>query len=383
MVERVLLIAYPFAGTGANMLRYQSFARYLSENGIMADIIGYYQLKSDLPKGTRYYQIKKRLTLPFVWYFIRLFVENLFLLQVQSVSQYLNRVALASLTYVMAMELMKNNNYDACFVGIHPWAFYLIIPLLKKHIQTVLDIGDPLYKNAITKKSNYKSNFLFEKRALESADYVVTMNEPTITIMTEEMGIAKSKIQFISPAMNIESYRPNEKKSFSLNKPLRMIYSGSLYQGYRDLNEVQPAIESLNYVFLDVFTNISPKNKSSERVKFHDWIPHNDLLRLYQEYDLLLFVDNNFGYQVPSKIFEIIAQNKPILFVYDKRNVYFYNLLCGQEGIFFVENNREKIANLLTKISRKQSLDVCYTFDLTPFSEETVNRKLLTSLIIK
>ena len=375
------MIAYPFAGTGANMLRYKNFVDYLYQRNYEVDVVGYYDLKVELPPGIHYYQIRKILSFRFLLTFTSLAFHYLYLLKCQTLKEYVRRVGLAATTYTKSKFLIKKKQYESCLVGIHPWAFYMMIPLLKNYIRTILDIGDPLYKNAILKKSSHPSNLLLEKQALEAADYVVTVNEPTIEIMTNEMGIPESKIRFITPAMNIESYCRDEIKFHSLHKPLRIIYSGSLYQGYRDLNEVQPAIELLNDVVLDVFTNTSSNNKSSERVHFHNWIPHNNLLSLYREYDVLLFVDNAYGYQVPSKIFEVLAQNKPILFVYDQRNKYFYNMLNNQKGITFVENKREKIMETLKEIMNKQTIEVCYTFDMSDYSVETVNRKLLALLI--
>ncbi len=380
MRPRILLVAYPYAGTGANMLRYRSLSYYLLKKNYVVDVVGYYDLKEQLPQGIKYYQIRRHHSAIAILVFFRLFLNYLYLLESQSFFSYIRRVGLASCTYISVRCLLKQNEYESCLVGIHPWAFYLIIPLIKKHLRTVIDIGDPLYKNAIMLNSAHPSNFRLEQQALGAADYVVTMNEPTIDIMTKEMGISKDKVEFISPAMNIESYRPKESRSFPIHNPLTIIYSGSLYQGYRDLNEVQPAIDMIGNVILDVFTNKYSDCKSTNCVRYHDWISHRDLLQKYQEYDVILFIDNSFGYQVPSKIFEIIAQNKPVLFVYDQRNTYFYELLKGQMGIIFVENKRENIVKTLKEITSKNTLNTCYTFDMSDYSEEIVNTKIMATL---
>lgn len=378
---RLLLIAYPFAGTGANMLRYRSLAYFLVKEGWEVDVIGYYVLKDVLQSGIHYYRIRKRLSFRLLLVFLLLSFQYIYLIKVQGFKEYLRRVGLASATYSLSISLLKQRHYETCLVGIHPWAFYLIVPLMRKQIRTVIDISDPLYRNAITKNSSHPSNLRLEQHALMAADYVITMNEPTIEIMTEEMGISRDKIEFITPSMNVKSYRYAERITYGLHKPLRMIYSGSLYTGYRDLSEVRPAIDQCEDVELDVYSNSSSLYQSSKRLHFYDWISHDDILRLYQEYDLLLFVDNAFGYQVPSKIFEMLAQNKPILFVYDKRNTYLYQLLKDQKGMYFVENKRNEISTLLSDLVKKDKIDVCYTFEMSDYSEEIINKKLLASMI--
>jgi len=382
MAKRILLIAYPFAGTGANMLRYRSFASYLAGKGYHVDVIGYYELIEDLPKGVTYYKIGAKFSFSNLQIFISLFIQNTYLLRVQGLKSYFKRVGLAALTYSKVLDLLNTFHYEACLVGVLPWAYYLIIPLLKKHIYTVVDIGDPLYKNAINQGSNNYANFRLERDALQSADRVITMNEPTIPIMVNEMGILKDKVAFVSPAMNVENSYNMKKKLWDMHRPLRILYSGSLYSCYRDLSEVQPALESLNgEVILDVYTNSICKPKKTNNVFVYDVVPHKQILQLYQEADILLFIDNSYGYQVPSKIFEILAQNKPILFVYDKRNCYFRNMLKGQQGIYFVENHKDLIKECLISLSNIEKIEVNYTIDLHNYSEDAINYQLFCNLL--
>jgi len=173
-----------------------------------------------------------------------------------------------------------------------------------------------------------------------------------------------------------------KKKLWDMHRPLRILYSGSLYSCYRDLSEVQPALESLNgEVILDVYTNSICKPKKTNNVFVYDVVPHKQILQLYQEADILLFIDNSYGYQVPSKIFEILAQNKPILFVYDKRNCYFRNMLKGQQGIYFVENHKDLIKECLISLSNIEKIEVNYTIDLHNYSEDAINYQLFCNLL--
>ena len=379
---RFLFITSSFAlRSGANMLRYRSLASYLVKHGHEVDVIGMYELQEQLEKGISYFQLKRKLSAKFFIYFFLLFFQNLYLLSTMSFVRYIDRIGLAALTLVEANRFIKKKNYDTCLVSVAPWAYYLIIKHLSKKLRVFIDICDPLYKNALFPKGAYKANLKMEYEALESANVIATVNEPTIKIMTDEMGIAKEKIYFITPSMNVGDNWKRERIDCQFHKPLRLIYSGSLYAGYRDLSEVQPAIELCSDVSLDIYSNSKYQPKKSACIHAHDVVPHDDLLKLYQQYDILLFVDNFYGYQVPSKIFELLVQNKPILFIYDKRNTYFYDMLKGQEGITFVENNQAKIFDAIKMLIKKGGQTINYTVDLSDYSEQAVNKKLLKCIM--
>lgn len=383
-MKSILLIAYPYAASGANMLRYRSFANHLVKRGYDVDVIGYYELKGDSGDGIRYYKLKARFGIDFIYSFFVMFFTYTYLIRVQGLKAYVRRVGLASMTYAQAVKLLKRCNYEACLVGVLPWAYYLLIPFMKKYVRTVVDISDPLYKNAINDNSHHPANLRLEREALICADHVVTMNEPTVPIMTGEMGVPSEKISFISPAMNIDTVEIGLPKVFSHDIPLRVIYSGSLYAGYRDLSEIQPAVESMcGDVVLDVYSNSVYKPKETPNVHMHRVVEHGQILRLYQQYDVLLFVDNAYGYQVPSKIFELLAQNKPILFVYDTRNHYFRDMLDGQKGIHFVVNKEMQIEKTLRELTRSTHLEVHYNFDLQPYTEDMVNRSLEHAMLVR
>lgn len=380
MRKKLLLITRCMTGPGPNVLRRQSFARYLLEQGCQLDILGY-EKEDSLPVDVNYYQSQMRVSISLLKCIFKLFFNYLYLLRVQSVASYFRRVGLAAMTMTSAEKLIKSNNYDICFVTIHPWAFYLIIPCLAKHIPTIIDISDPLYKNSINPGSDNSANLRLEKMALMAATHVITMNEPTIRIMTDEMGLSPQKISFVSPAMNVSSYTRDVHINCPLHNPLRLIYTGSLYAGYRDFEELQPAIDKLlGRVSVDVFSNSGYTPKDSDYIKRYDVVPHKQVLQLYSQYDIILFIDNFYGYQVPSKIYEIIAQNKPVLFVYDKRNTYFYEMLRNQEGIIFVENNRNEIENVLKRLCDSKNLSVKYTINLEEYSEKEINKKLWNSI---
>ena len=376
MGKRVLLITRCITGPGPNVLRRQSFARYVLEQGCQLDVLGYNK-EDSLPVGVNYYQSKRHVSFTFLKWFITLLSNYFYLLKVQSLVSFFRRVGLAAMTMASAERLFTFNEYDICLVSIHPWAFYLIIPYLVKYNPTVLDISDPLYKNAIYSGSDNRANLRLEQTALNAATHIITMNEPTIRIMMDEMGILPQKVSFISPAMNVSSFTRYEHVTCPIHNPLRIIYTGSLYAGYRDLEELQPAIDNLNgRVNLDVFSNSGYSPKDSVFINRYDVVSHERVLQLYRQYDILLFVDNFYGYQVPSKIFEIMAQNKPILFVYDKRNTYFYEKLKNQEGIYFVENKRNDIETVLMRLCNSKYLSVEYDMDLNEYSEQATNRKL-------
>lgn len=381
-MRRVLLLSYRYAEADANTIRHQSLVRYLRDNDVLVDIVGKTELKNKLEDGITYTQVSRFRDFSFskLILFFRLFFCHLYLISNNGIKLYVQYVAEAAYAYEIIRKLFKKNKYDACLVGIVPSEFYLIVSLIKNKCWTVLDISDPLYKNAFFDKEGHPSNKKIESKALTCADRIIVMNEMTIKLYTEEMGIDANKMVYLPPATDSSGYVRDKSFHYSIDKNIHMIYSGTLYNNYRDLCEVEKALEMTHHIKLDVVTK--PGFVDKKKIHYHKWMSHKDIVSAYQNYDLLLFVDNFYGYQVPSKIFELIATNKPVLFVYDQRNVYLYNLLKDQKGIYFVENNHLKIKDILEKIQKEKSLEVHYTIDLYPYSQNYINEKIMKELFL-
>ncbi len=381
---KILLLAHCYAHSNANTFRYRYLCKQLTQQGHTIDVIGDKPLKDHISQqGINYYALRNDWHRINAWLPILCFtLIEFFKLSVLWIASLRHpytgyTVLLNGTARYRINRQLRTNNYDTVIMSVVPWTFYTFANKFSQAAPLIVDISDPLYKNAfIDRKSTGNKCFArFESKALKHASHVIVMSEPLVDLYLQELGISLHKITFISPATATTGYTPCTPHYYTLHSPLTILYAGSLYPGYRDLGQVLPAIRQVPDVHLTI---ISQQQQIPEpKVTYHHWIPQADLKKLYDSCDILLFIDNFYGYQIPSKVFELIATNKPILFVYDHRNRYLYDKLNNQQGIFFVRNDSSEIANRLQQICDLQRLEVCYTFDLSAYSNESTTNQLI------
>lgn len=381
---RILLIAQHFSRSNANTFRYRDLVRGLSKNGHIVDVIGDRRLSGyESPPEVTYYSlwddIRFRTFFSVLWYTV------IYFFRLYPVWNFLRNKYLAYTIFICGAaryrigKLLRNAHYDVIVVSITPWTYHVFSKYLSRHSKLILDIGDPLYKNAFLDKTKTGSRifFRFERNSINYASYVLFMSEPLQDIYNE-MGIDRNTLEFLSPSTNTDIYQRGESYVYRADRtrPLEFVYAGLLYPGYRDLKKILPAISELDRVQFTIITSSKvPQNRNVVREK---WMDQTELKKRYRQADILLFVDNFYGFQIPSKIFELIATHKPILFVYDRRNSYLYEKLKGQKGIFFAENDTDDIRHMVEYILSLDCIEVCYSLDMEKNSETYITNRYIT-----
>ena len=381
---RILLLAHCYAHSNANTFRYRHLCEQLVRQGHTIDVIGDKPLKDPIsPQGVNYYALRKdwhrtSAWLPIFWFTLVEFFKLSALWTASLRHPYTGYTVLLNGTarYRINCQL-RANSYDVVIMSVVPWTFYTFADKLSQAAPLIVDISDPLYKNAFvdSNPAGNKRFARFEAKALKHASHVVVMSEPLVDLYIRELNIPSHKITFVSPATATADYIPGAPHSYAPHSPLTILYAGSLYPGYRDLDQVLAAIRQVPDTRLTVVSQ--QRQEPEPNVVYRHWIPQAALKQLYDSSDILLFVDNFYGYQIPSKIFELIATNKPILFVYDCRNRYLYDKLNSQKGILFVRNDSKEIAAGIRQLCRLQRLEVRYTFDLSAYSNESTTNRLI------
>lgn len=364
---RLLLLAYLFGHSNANSSRYHSLVSALIAKGFIIDIVGYKKLPkemyakivNDQCKYYSVYDFRKIGYLPTLFYYTAVeFLKVFFNLRghIRIRSGLFNGVI-----KMICNSLFKNNLYKCVIIGVPPWSLYELVPFLKRNAPVILDVSDPLYKNAAYDKmlKGIEASKKIEETAFNMADKIVVMSEPMLKLY-KEFNLPGAKYVFIPPSTACDSDHIANDHDYSADHVFSFLYAGMIYPGYRDLDSCIEAIAGMGRVNFQIITDQHYKGITFSNIQISNWLKRDELYKRFKTTDILVFVDNFFGYQVPSKINELLAIGKPILFIYDKRNTYLFDKLKNTPGIFFSENKKESISKTLDKIIKISHIHVDY-----------------------
>jgi hypothetical protein len=136
--------------------------------------------------------------------------------------------------------------------------------------------------------------------------------------------------------------------------PVNFTYVGHLYEGGREPYELYNAfIRFKNEVKLNMYggfkKSLQPPNY--ECFNYGGRISRELLREVYQKTDVIVFIDNRESLQVPGKTLEVLALNKPILFIYFNENSPTLNFIRGHEYVYMARNYESDIYNSVKLIS--------------------------------
>lgn len=94
---------------------------------------------------------------------------------------------------------------------------------------------------------------------------------------------------------------------------------------------------NLNFISLEDDNKFFKQNKLPKNFVRHDRCERKELIDLYSKSTAIVVIDNIKGIQVPSKAFESISTNKPIIFIYHNSNSETYKLMKNTQNVFFVK----------------------------------------------
>lgn len=280
-------------------------------------------------------------------------------------------------------EMLDKKNYDVVIGSAYPFATYEIGKTVKKHHSApyyLLDVGDPLFGNSALRTFPGVNYFrkCYEGPRLSLADHILVTNEGTKDLFSKTYAISSDKItvipqgfdSFLIPTDN------NEEHILKTDNPLKMIYAGLFYRKLREPKALFSAITSMQGEFcIDVYSEDSYFNLPSPYICFRKPLIYSQILKKYQEYDVLVFIDNAWGLQTSGKIYELIAAKRPILFIYEDEKSPTKKMIKEYLGIVLSKNNKDDILNAL-KIIKKSYKKFSFDFHINEHTWEARALKL-------
>jgi len=178
----------------------------------------------------------------------------------------------------------------------------------------VADCGDPYMGDVV---DTFRKPFYFkylEKAFCRKADYITIPIEGAIDGYYREFH---NKIRVIPQGFNIEIKRNGN--SVPENSIPTFAYAGGFIPGVRDPGLLMEYLSSVDIPFrFLVFTN-QPEILAGytatlgDRLVVSSYIPRNELLKILEQMDFLINLDNNTTLNSPSKLIDYSIAGRPVL----------------------------------------------------------------------
>ncbi len=258
--------------------------------------------------------------------------------------------------YKNAKRYKSKEEYD-CIISLswptvsHKLASYLIKKkkvIAKKFIQIWEDPwGKDLY---ICKNKQNERIIKEERKLLKTADEIVYVTPITLYNQQATFKESANKMRW-EPLPSY--YEDKSEINYSKNVP-QFGYFGEYYPHVRNIAPFIEAVKELN-VPCNVCGNPYSLFQSGKTVKFFPRMSLHDLKQIEHDTEVLVFVANLGGGQIPGKIYQYSATKKYILFILDGSEKE-KNILKEYFGQFnryiFCENEKESIILGIKEILR-------------------------------
>lgn len=306
--------------------------------------------------------------------------------------------------YKPAMEtidkIISEKEIDAIFTASWPVTAHKIGYETKKkyNIPWVASLHDLWSQNPYIKHNSIRQYFekRLELKTLSIADAIIT-SSPNSTKKLRELHKGKTIETVLTGFEN--KYIANRNIAAN-NDKLKIIYTGSLYDGKRNPRPLFKATEELidegkidsnkiEFEFYGDYKTLEPiikELKYKETVKNHDKIPRTEIIKKQKNADILLILSWNHPNEslvIPGKIYEYLASKKPILSIGYKE--------CGVKDIIEYTNtgkhlsDYEDIKNYIEKLYLEfnENKKIAYKGDynkLNEFAQKNTIKKLVDLL---
>jgi glycosyltransferase involved in cell wall biosynthesis len=251
-------------------------------------------------------------------------------------------------------------------------------------IPLILEYGDPWAFNVVERRSwlRFWLERTMESRVLKSAGAVVVTTEETKENYLKNYPFLDEDEVYVMPAgvdySDYENLVPQKSEKF------RILFTGRMYQ----IADINPLLEALTRIAgaddeirnnLEVLFvgDIDQEHRDllkaydlGKMVLLHDFVPLREALSLSLGADVLLFLGNKGGLQVPSRLFSYLAAGRPILCIKgDDKDPALRFLRGGNRGLI-VGNKVEEIRPAIIELYKLyESRRLEEAFDLSPLPE--------------
>jgi hypothetical protein len=231
-----------------------------------------------------------------------------------------------------ALVYLENNlDIDVVISVSHPFSSHIVGSTIKRkypNIRWIMDIGDPFSFLIQSPPNNFliynRLNKFIERKYFFQSDFISVTTYETMSEYLKLFPENKGKIKVIPPVLSTEAHnilKTRADKLESNQKPLKLVYIGTLYSGIRHpekmLNMLTDVRSSLNsdfeVHFLGPVNGVDISKFTNSFTYFHGSVSHDAALHYMLDADILLNIGNSTMFQLPSKLVEYVCTGKPVL----------------------------------------------------------------------
>lgn len=266
---------------------------------------------------------------------------------------------------------LKIEDYDYVISMGQPNSSYLLGMKLKikfPNIKFITYWNDPWFANL---KTYWFGRNLFEKyleqQVIKKSDYFIVFSEEFIDRLTQQSKVKRKNI------FKIEGVYDYFKKSEKINRErISILHTGDIYLPIRNISPFIEAIKEIKKEKRDFpleFTfigNIKDRNFFNELEKFENikilgQKSYKECLEYSQKTDMFLLFGNKGVNRVPSKVFDYIAYDKPILTILGDENDPTAKIFSNQKRGPIIKNEITIIKKTLLHIKENMNEweDIC------------------------
>jgi len=256
---------------------------------------------------------------------------------------------------------------DVIIISVSPFTLMFLAGALRKkfpHIKIVIDAGDPFHSD----RSSYSRRLMHrlfarrvERSGLAKADMAVV---PTLIMKKNYLScygdvVDEHKVKIVENGIS-GLFMAIPDAVADRRGPFRMVYAGRFYKKMRDPSELYRAVEEFapGEVILKVFGNIQAKYlppASDGRFMSGGAVSAADLAGEYKDADLVVYLDNAYGVQVPGKVYEVLAVNRPVLYICRDETSPSFDIMNGRDGVFTATNDHRSIAESIARVMKESA----------------------------
>lgn len=234
--------------------------------------------------------------------------------------------------------------------------------------------GDP-FVGDITLKAKHKQSKIRreECRLLSKADKVVYVSP--LTLQEQKRNYPESADKMVYYPIPYLQTSVTENRSLQKARPVKLLYCGDYGSRVRDIIPLYEAVKEMNDVHLTVCGSSDQKLDNCEQVSVNDRVEYSRVTQMEKEADILVHLSNRHGNQIPGKIYQLSATNKPILFILDGNSKSLRDAFSRFQRYEFADNSKKAIEVAINRLILGQS-DMIHC-PVKAFSKETVAAQIL------